>query len=62
MGDSKVLELKKWTVNQHLEEEAMLKKSVQEIYKLRIDAQKKMIQAADGQKKWDTLPETTKAG
>jgi len=58
---SEMEELKKWAVNQHLGEEAMLEKSVQEIYKLQMDAQKKMIQAAGGQKKWDTLPETTKA-
>ena len=35
-------ELKKWAVNQHLGEEAMLEKSIQEIYELQIDAHKKM--------------------
>ena len=54
-------ELKKWAVNQHLGEEAMMEKSIQEIYQLQMGAQTKMIQAAGGQKKWDTLPETTKA-
>src|SRR6266545_8111854 len=42
-------ELKKWAVNQHLGEEAMLEKSLQEIYGLQIDAQRKMVQAASGQ-------------
>ena len=53
-------ELKKWAVNQHLGEEAMLEKSVQEIYGLQISAQRKMIRAARGQQKWEALPETTK--
>ena len=34
-------ELKKWAVNQHLGEEAILEKSLQEIYRLQMDAQKK---------------------
>ena len=54
--------LKKWAVNQHLEEEAMLEKSLQEIYRLQMDAHKEMIQATGGQKKWEALPEATKAG
>ena len=54
-------ELKKWAVNQHLGEEAMLEKSIQEIYELQIDAHKKMVQAAGGQQKCNALPETTKA-
>ena len=39
-------ELKKWAVKQHLGEEAMLEKSLQEIYRLQMDAQRKMTQAA----------------
>jgi hypothetical protein len=54
-------ELKKWAVNQHLGEEAMLEKSIQEIFELQIAAQRKMIQTAGGQQKWDTLPDATKA-
>jgi hypothetical protein len=54
-------ELKKWAVNQHLGEEAMLEKSLQEIYGLQMDAQRKMIQAAGGQQKWEVLPEAIKA-
>src|SRR5258708_30791391 len=54
-------ELKKWAVNQHLEEEAMLEKSLQEIYRLQMEAQRKMIQAAGGQQKWEALAEATKA-
>ena len=54
-------ELKKWAVNQHLGEEAMLEKSFQEIYSLQMDAQRKMTQAAGGQQKWEALPEATKA-
>jgi hypothetical protein len=60
--DAKDMEgLKKWAVNQHLGEEAMLEKSIHEIYQLHIGAQTKMVQAAGGQKKWDTLPEASKA-
>ena len=59
--DAKEMEgLKKWAVNQHLGEEVMLEKSIQEIYQLQIGAQKKMVQAAGGPKKWDSLPEVTK--
>ena len=54
-------ELKKWAVNQHLGEEAMLEKSLQEIYRLQMDAQRKMTQAAGGQQKWEALPEAIKA-
>jgi len=54
-------ELKKWAVNQHLGEEAMLERSIQEIYELQMAAQKKMIQAAGGPQKWDAFPEATKA-
>ena len=54
-------ELKKWAVNQHLREEAMLKKTLQEIYRLQMDAQRKMTQAAGGQQKWEALPEAIKA-
>ena len=54
-------ELKKWAVNRHLGEEAMLEKSLQEIYGLQMDAQRKMVQAAGGQQKWEVLPEATKA-
>jgi len=54
-------ELKKWEVNQHLEEEAILEKSLQKIYGLQMDAQRKMIQAMGGQQKWEALPEATKA-
>ena len=44
-------ELKKWAVNQHLGEEVMQKKSIQEIYQLQMAAQKKKVQAAGGKKK-----------
>ena len=54
-------ELKKWAVNQHLGEEAILEKSLQEIYGLQMDAQRKMIQVMGGQQKWEALPEATKA-
>src|SRR6266498_3852703 len=54
-------ELKKWAVNQHLGEEAMLEKSLQEIYGLQMGAQRKMVQAAGGQQKWEALPEAIKA-
>jgi hypothetical protein len=54
-------ELKKWAVNQHLGEDAMLEKSLPEIYELQMSAQRKMIQAAGGQQKWEALPEATKA-
>jgi len=53
-------DLKKWAVNQHLGEEAILEKSLQEIYGLQMDAQRKMTQAAGGQQKWEALPEATK--
>jgi len=59
--DAKEMEgLKKWAVNQHLGEEVMLEKSIQEIYQLQIGAQSKMVQAAGGQRKWESLPEATK--
>jgi hypothetical protein len=48
-------ELKKWAVNRHLGEEGMLEKSLQ------MNAQRKMVQAAGGQQKWEVLPEATKA-
>ena len=35
-------ELKKWAANQHLGEEAMLEKSFEKIYRLQMDAQRKM--------------------
>jgi hypothetical protein len=54
-------QLKKWAVNHCLGEEAMMEKSLHEIYKLQMDAQKKMVQAAGGQQKWETLPETVKS-
>ena len=54
-------ELKKWAVNQHLGEGTMLEKSLQEIYRLQMDAQRKMTQAAGGQQKWETLPEAIKS-
>ncbi len=53
--------LKKWAVNQRLGEEAMLEKSLQEIYELQMRAQRKMVQAAGGQQKWEALPEVTKS-
>ena len=53
--------LKKWAVNQHLGEEVMLEKSIQEIYQLQMVAQTKMVQAAGRQKKWDSLPDATKS-
>src|SRR6266540_2840422 len=54
-------ELKKWAVNQHLGEDAMLEKSLPEIYELQMSAQRKMIQAAGGQQKLEAFPEATKA-
>jgi len=45
---NEIEELKKWAVNQHLREEAMLEKSMQEFYELQMAAQKNMIQAAGG--------------
>jgi hypothetical protein len=54
-------ELKKWAVNKHLGEETMLEKSLLEIYELPMDAQRKLIQTAGGQHKWEALPEATKA-
>src|SRR6266496_3409478 len=54
-------ELKKWAVNQCLGEEAMMEKSLHEIYELQIGAQRKMIQAAGGQQRWEALPEVTKS-
>src|SRR6266542_1936487 len=36
-------ELKKWAVNQHLGEEAILEKSLPEIYELQMGAQRKMV-------------------
>jgi hypothetical protein len=54
-------ELKKWAVNKHLGEETMLEKSLPEIYELQMNAQRKLIQAAGGQHKWEALPEATKA-
>jgi len=53
--------LKKWAVNQCLGEEAMLEKSLQELYELQMGAQRKMVQAAGGQQKWEALPEVTKS-
>ena len=53
-------ELKKWAVNHHLGEEVMQEKSIHEIFQLQMGAQTKMVQAAGGQKKWDSLPEATK--
>src|SRR6266511_1327690 len=53
--------LKEWVVNQHLGEEAMLEKSLHEIYELQMGAQRKMIQAAGGQQRWEALPEATKS-
>src|SRR6266545_7205507 len=60
-GAYKMEELKKWAVNQYLGEETMLEKSLQEIYGLQMDAQRKMVQAAGGQQKWKALPEAIKA-
>jgi len=54
-------ELKKWAVNHHLGEEAMMEKSLHEIYRLQMGAQKTMVQAAGGQQKWEALPEATKS-
>jgi hypothetical protein len=54
-------ELKKWAVNQRLGEKTMLEKSLPEIYELQMGAQRKMVQAAGGQQKWEALPEATKA-
>jgi hypothetical protein len=54
-------ELKKWAVNQRLREETMLEKSLPEIYELQMGAQRKMVQAAGGQQKWEALSEATKA-
>ncbi len=39
----------------------MLEKSLHEIYQLQMDAQKKMVQAAGGQQKWEALSETIKS-
>ena len=39
----------------------MLEKSLPEIYELQMGAQRKMVQAAGGQQKWEALPEVTKA-
>ena len=58
---SEMEKLKKWAVNQCLGEEAMLEKSLHKIYQLQMDAQKRMVQAAGGQQKWEGLPETTKS-
>src|SRR6266508_4656639 len=49
---SEMEKLKEWAVNQHLGEEAMLEKSLHEIYELQMGAQRKMIQAAGGQQRW----------
>jgi hypothetical protein len=54
-------EVKKWAVNQKLGEETMLEKSLPEIYELQMGAQRRMVQAAGGQQKWEALPEATKA-
>jgi len=56
----KIEELKKWAVNQRLGEEAMLEKSLSEIFGLQMGAQRKMVQAG-GQQKWEALPEATKS-
>jgi len=53
--------LKEWAVNQQLGEDAMLEKSLPEIYGLQMSAQKKMVQAAGGQQKWEALSEATKS-
>jgi len=53
--------LKEWAVNQHLGEDAMLEKSLHEIYGLQMGAQKKMVQTAGGQQKWEALSEATKS-
>src|SRR6266511_1046598 len=58
---SEMEKLKEWAVNQHLGEEAMLEKSLHEIYELQMGAQRKMIQAAGGQQRWEALPEVTKS-
>jgi hypothetical protein len=58
---SEMKKLKEWAVNQHLGEEAMLEKSLHEIYELQMGAQRKMIQAAGGQQRWEALPEGTKS-
>ena len=58
---SEIEKLKEWAVNQHLGEEAMLEKSLHEIYELQMNAQRKMIQAAGGQQRWEALPEATKS-
>ena len=54
-------ELKKWAVNQRLGEEAMLEKSLPEIFGLQMGAQRKMVQTAGGQQKWEALPKATKS-
>ena len=53
--------LKEWAVNQQLGEDAMLEKSLPEIYGLQMSAQKKMVQAAGGQQKWEALSEAIKS-
>ena len=53
--------LKKWAVNQCLGEEAMLEISLHETYELQMGAQRKMVQAAGGQQRCETLPEATKS-
>ena len=42
----KMEELKKWAVNQHLGEEEMQEKSINENFQLQMGAQTKMVQAA----------------
>ncbi len=58
---SEMEKLKEWAINQHLGEEEMLEKSLHEIYELQMGAQRKMIQAAGGQQRWEALPEATKS-
>jgi hypothetical protein len=53
--------LKEWAVNHHLGEDAMLEKSLHEIYGLQMSAQRKMVQAAGGQQKWEALPEAARS-
>ena len=48
-------ELKKWAVNQHLGEEAMLEKSLQEIYRLQMDAQRKMTRLRMWFRNWERV-------
>ncbi len=38
-----------------------MEKSLHEIYRLQMGAQKTMVQAAGGQQKWEALPEATKS-